>query len=86
MLLGGNFYFSFIDDSSRYSWVSLLRKKSEAFEAFEAWHKEVERQIGQKLRIFPSDNGGEYMTLEWEVYMKEHGIIHHASEIDPANP
>jgi len=80
MSLGGRFYFiSFTDDSARYSWISYLRKKSEAFEAFKAWHKEAERQTGWKLRIFRSDNGGEYITFEWELYMKEHGIVHQKS-------
>jgi transposase InsO family protein len=77
MSLGGRYYFiSFTDDSARYSWLYQLRKKSEAFGAFKAWHKEVERQTGRKLRVFRSDNGGEYITLEWELYMKEHGIVH----------
>ena len=77
MSLGGKFYFiSFTDDSARYSWTYYLRKKSEAFEAFKAWHKEVERQTGRKLRIFRSDNGGKYITIQWELYMKEHGIVH----------
>jgi len=80
MSLGGKFYFiSFTDDSARYSWTYYLRKKSEAFEVFKAWHKEVERQTGRKLRIFQSDNGGEYITIQWELYMKEHGIIHQKS-------
>ena len=47
MSLGGKFYFiSFTDDSARYSWIGYLRKKSEAFETFKCWHKEVERQTG----------------------------------------
>ena len=80
MSLGGKFYFiSFTDDSSRYSWICYLRKKSDAFQNFKVWHKEVERQTGRKLRVFRSDNGGEYITLEWELYMKEHGIVHQKS-------
>ena len=80
MSLGGKFYFiSLTDDSARYSWVYYLRKKSEAFQAFKTWHKEVERQTSRKLRTFRSDNGGEYITAEWELYMKEHGIVHQKS-------
>ena len=80
MSLGRKFYFiSFTDDSARYSWIGYLCKKSEAFETFKCWHKEVERQTGRKLRIFRSDNGGEFITHEWELYMKEHGIIHQRS-------
>ena len=43
------------------------------------WHKEVERQTGRKLRIFRSDNGGEYITAEWELYLRNEGIVHQKS-------
>ena len=77
MPLGGRYYFiTFTDDAGRYSWVYHLRMKSEAFFGFKTWHKEVERQTGRKLKVFCSNNGREYVNLEWELYMKEHGIIH----------
>ena len=75
--LSRKFYFiSFTDDASHYLWIYYLHKKSEAFEAFKTWHKEVEYQTGRKLRIFHFDNGGEYITHQWELYMKEHGMVH----------
>jgi transposase InsO family protein len=77
MSLGGKYYMiTFTDDSRRYSWVYYLRKKSEAFSAFKIWHAEVERRTGQKLIMFRSDNGGEYINQEWETYLKDHGITH----------
>ena len=82
MSLGRKFYFiSFTNDSSRYSWICYLRKKSDVFQNFKAWHKEAKRQTGWKLRVFHSDNGGKYITLEWELYMKEHGIVHQKSTL-----
>ena len=77
---GGSYYFiSFTDDSSHYSWVRYLRKKSDAFAAFKEWLLEVERQTGQKLWIFRSNNGGEYITTDWERYLKDNGIVHQKS-------
>jgi transposase InsO family protein len=77
MSLGGKYYFiTFTDDSGRYSWVYYLRQKKDAFDAFKAWHQEVERQTGRKLQVFRSDNGSEYVNHKWELYLKEHGIIH----------
>ena len=77
---GGSYYFiSFTDDSSQYSWIRYLHKKSNAFAAFKEWHLEVERQTGRKLWIFRSNNGGEYITVEWELYLKERGIVHQKS-------
>ena len=67
MSLGGKFYFiSFSNDAARHSWTYYLRKKSEAFEAFKVWHKEVKRQTGRKLRIFRSTlhEGTWYYTPE----------------------
>ena len=77
MSLGGKYYFiTFTDDSGRYSWMYHLRLKKDAFNAFKAWHLEVEHQTGRKLKVFRSNNGGEYINLKWELYMKEHSIIH----------
>lgn len=39
----------------------------------------AERQTGKKLKIFRSDNGGEYTSKEFETYLKNEGIIHQTS-------
>ena len=49
--LGGAAYFiSFIDDYSRKIWVCLLKKKSDALDAFKAFHAFVTTQKGTKLK------------------------------------
>ena len=48
---GGNRYFiTFIDDFSKYTHVYLLKNKSDAFEKFQEFLKEVENQFGRKIK------------------------------------
>ena len=57
---GGYEYFvTFIDDYSRYGYVYLMQQKSETFGKFKEFHAEVERQLGENLKILRSNRGRE---------------------------
>ena len=32
--------------------------------------------IGKKVKVLRSDNGGEYCSMAFQEYMKQHGIVH----------
>ena len=73
---GGKKYFiTFIDDSTRYCYVYLLRSKDEAIEVFKHYKNEVENQLSRKIKAIRSDRGGEYES-PFESLCSEHGIIH----------
>ena len=73
---GGKKYFvTFIDDSTRFCYVYLLRSKAEAIESFVHYKNEVENQLGKKIKRIRSDRGGEYVSPFGE-YCFVHGIIH----------
>ena len=75
--LGGGCYFvTFIDDASRYTWVYILKKKSEVFNTFKNWKALVENMYDKKIKVFRTDNGGEYTSAEFESYLREEGIRH----------
>lgn len=75
--LGGGYYFvTFIDDASRYTWVYILKNKSEVFNTFRNWKALVEKQYEKKIKILRTDNGGEYTSTEFERYLQEEGIRH----------
>ena len=58
--LGGSLYYvSFIDDSSRSTWIYFRRKKSKVFEKFKEFKSLVENQIDKKMNLLITDNGGE---------------------------
>lgn len=79
--LGGyHYYFVLVDDASRYVWIRLLRRKSEALEAFGVWHREVEKSVERKLKEFHSDRGGEFVSGRFQQYLEEHGIVHRTTQ------
>ena len=75
--LGGSEYFlTFIDDFSHYTWVYVLKKKDEVFKYFQEWKALVERSSGKKLNILHTDNGGKYVSTKFEDNLKSEGIRH----------
>ena len=73
---GSRYFITFIDDYSRYSTVYILKRKSEALEYFKTYEKSCLTQLGYQVRSLRSDNGGEYVSQEFESYLKERGIKH----------
>lgn len=71
---GYRYWITFIDDKSRFRAVLLLKKKSEAFGAFKQFKAWAERVTGRKIRMIRHDKGGEYISKEFEQYLKDCGI------------
>ena len=62
--LGGNRYFvTFSDKFSRWANIFLLEKRMDIYETFEIWKLMAERETGEKIQNFRSDNAGEYEKL-----------------------
>ena len=75
--LGGCQYFlTFIDDKTRYTWVYMLKHKDDIFEKFVEWKAMVEKLTGLKLHVLRTDNGSEYTLREFNRYLAEEGIRH----------
>ena len=75
--LGGAEYFmSFIDDKTRFTWVYPIRTKDQVFKKFCEWKTLVEKSSGKKLKAIRTDNGGEYTSREFQEYLTEEGIRH----------
>ena len=62
---------TFTDDKSHWVWVAFLKCKSDAFTAFKEWLVFVEKETGQKLWIFRTDNGSEFISEEWRKFLKD---------------
>ena len=75
--LGGTEYFlTFTDDKTRFTWVYLLKRKDEVFQRFAEWKAMVENSCGRRLKVLRSDNGGEYTSKEFQEYLKAEGVLH----------
>src|SRR6185312_7220264 len=72
-----SYYVSFIDDFSKYSWVYLLKKKSDVFQVFHDFQNFVERKFSRKIISIQSDWGGEYERLN--SFFQKIGISHRVS-------
>jgi hypothetical protein len=58
-----NYYVSFIDEYSKFTWIDLLRHKSEVSKYFLEFQKLVEQILDRKIIAIQSDWGGEYEKL-----------------------
>ena len=56
------YYVSFIDDYSRYTWIFLLKHKSEVFRVFNNFQNLVERKFNKKIA---------HMQTDWGVSMRD---------------
>ena len=54
----------------------MIRKKSEVFEKFKEWKAMAEKSMGASLKTLRTDNGGEYVSTEFEQYLRSEGIRH----------
>lgn len=77
MSYGGSRYFvSFIDDFTHRVTVYVISHKSEVFSKFATYLEWAERSTSKKLKILRSDNGGEYLSKDFQEYLRVRGIQH----------
>lgn len=73
--LGGAKYFvTFIDDYSRYTEAIMLRNRSDVLQAFKDYKRRVENQTGQRIKKLRTDNGREYLSKDFNNFLREEGI------------
>jgi hypothetical protein len=65
-----------IDDFSRFSWVFFLKRIWDTSITLRIFFNYVERQLGNKIHLIHSDNGGEYITNELTDFFLTSGVSH----------
>ena len=75
------YFLTFIDDLRRYRYIYLMKHKSETFEKFKEFQSEVENHRNKKIKFLRSDHGGEYLSYEFGLHLKQCGIV---SQLTPA--
>jgi hypothetical protein len=71
------YYVSFIDDYSKFTWIYLLKFKSDVFQKFHEFQNLVERLFNRKIIAIQSDWEGEYEKLN--SFFTKIGISHQVS-------
>jgi hypothetical protein len=77
------YFITFIDDSTRFCYVHLLKSKYETLHYFKTYKAEVENQLERKIKRLRSDRGGEYFQVifvsNMVLFMRRHHHTHHNS-------
>src|SRR6266496_5524590 len=72
---GYRYFLTFTNDLSRYGYIYLMKHKSETFEKFNEFQSEVENHRNKKIKSLRSDHGGEYLSYEFDLHLKQCGIV-----------
>jgi Integrase core domain len=72
---GAKYFITFTDDMSRKASIYFLKKKSEAFEKFKEFRAKAENELERRIKRLRTDGGGEYMSKEFDKYLKDNGIV-----------
>ncbi|KAL3683514.1 hypothetical protein R1sor_001536 [Riccia sorocarpa] len=70
----GSYILTLTDDYSRFTWVRILRNKSDTFKHFRHFKSEMELVTGNQVKCLRSDRGGEFLSGEFINFCKDHGI------------
>ncbi|SCV67552.1 BQ2448_5163 [Microbotryum intermedium] len=71
---GKHYLVTFLDDYSRKLWTYAIGHKSEVFNIFKEWLAEVELEMGARLKVLSSNNGGEHQSKAFTQFCKAWGI------------
>ena len=64
-----------MDDYSRFGYVYLMYRKFDALDKFIEFEAESKNQLGKRIKALQFDQSGEYMSTQFNSFLKEHGII-----------
>uniref|UniRef100_A0A803Q9W1 Integrase catalytic domain-containing protein n=1 Tax=Cannabis sativa TaxID=3483 RepID=A0A803Q9W1_CANSA len=71
---GYKYYIHFVDAYSRFTWIYLLKHKSDALKTFQHFKAEAELQLGKSIKTLQTDWGGEFRSFT--NFLAENGIHH----------
>ena len=72
---GYRYFLTFTDDLSRYGYIYLMKHKSQTFEKSKEFQSDVENRCNKKIKFLQSDPGGEYLSYEFGLHLKQCGIV-----------
>ncbi|KAI0992715.1 hypothetical protein K3495_g15470 [Podosphaera aphanis] len=75
-LCNSRYYISFINDATCYSWVHLLKSKSDAIQGTIHMITKIETQNNCRVKSLRTDNRGDYINEKLSKYLEQRGINH----------
>jgi len=80
-LHGYKYFLTIVDDYSRYTWIHLMKSKSETRDYMQCFIVDIKNQFNKGLKAIRTDNGKEFC---WNDFYDEHDIIHQISSNETA--
>ena len=77
--VGFRFYLVLVDEFTKFTWVYLLKHKSDTFKVFTQFQAMVNTQFSLPIKILRSDCGGEFTSTDFTQFCHNKGILHHLS-------
>jgi hypothetical protein len=79
---GRKYYLAFQDVYSHETRVYFLHRKSDAFESYKIYEAWVKLQRGAQIKIFGTDQGGEFTSAAFTKYLEKAGTVRHLTVHD----
>jgi len=76
---GYRYYFSIVDDNTRFTWLYPLAKKSDVLTTFVHFKKLVENRFSSHIKQLQVDGGGEFTSKLFLTFLHDHRISHQIS-------
>ena len=73
---GARYYIIFKDMYSRYKTAYFIKQKSESEESFKHYINRLYADTGKRVKVFRSDNGGEFTSHSFAFWLAQQGIKH----------
>ncbi|GFS40568.1 hypothetical protein Acr_00g0069360 [Actinidia rufa] len=78
--MGGSQYFViFVDDFLRYTWLYLLKNRSQLQQTYYDFARMIKTQFSRDIKVFRSDNAQEYCDTSFFAFLREQGTLPHRS-------
>lgn len=71
---GSRYFFTIIDEFSRYAFLYVIKSKEQVFDVFKQFLAQVERETGKKLICVRIDKGMEFCSNKFQSYLGMLGI------------
>ena len=77
-IYGSHYFFTILDDYSRYGWVLFLKNTRDTFQLFYKWFIKIKikNQFNIRIKSIRIDNGTEFINNNFNQFLSAYGIIH----------
>uniref|UniRef100_A0A2N9IZW0 Integrase catalytic domain-containing protein n=1 Tax=Fagus sylvatica TaxID=28930 RepID=A0A2N9IZW0_FAGSY len=76
---GFKYYLVLVDEFTKFTWVYLLKHKSDTLQVFTDFHAMIQTQFSLPLQVLRTDCGGEFTSNKFNQFCATKGIVHQVS-------